>query len=605
MADDVRALADLFAAAEECILLLSASGDIVYANAAAERLFGVRGLCAQSYPALFPAARRPALNAMIALLGASDPVEDSHRELTLQLDAIAKRLSMRMSAARWAGAPLVMVVARDAELVTPAPMSAAQQSALTRSDQLFRALFDSSAFAITITDPKTGRLLEVNRAFERNGVSREQAIGRTTEELGMILPGVQDRFLEQLMTEGSTRIVVLPYVNATGQSGNTLFCASTVTIEGEPLVFSIAFDVTEFQRAQDELRESDSKFRALFDNIVDAMFFVDSAGRFIEVNAAACTQLGYTRDELLDRSALAVLGGNEFDFAEVAQRLRTSGQLSFESMQERKDGSQFPIGMTLAAIEYRGSYAIAGIGRDLSERKQREDELTRINDELMRFAYTVSHDLKSPLVTIKSFLGYLKEDLADQDGERVERDLSHIERAAERMGSLLDDLLELSRVGRKVNPPERVELAQLVREAGEVVAGRLAVAGAELVVDAPGVWLWGDHSRLREVFQNLIDNAVKFARPGVPPRIRVDVDKQGGELVIAVRDNGIGIDPRHRHKLFGLFEKLHAHVEGTGIGLALVKRIVEVHGGRVWVDSEGEGYGTTVCLVLPGTTEEA
>jgi signal transduction histidine kinase len=149
-----------------------------------------------------------------------------------------------------------------------------------------------------------------------------------------------------------------------------------------------------------------------------------------------------------------------------------------------------------------------------------------------------------------------------------------------------------------------VELAQLVRAAGELVAGRLSLAGAELVLDARGVWLWGDRSRLLEVFQNLVDNAVKFSARGVRPRIVVEVKRVHGELVIAVRDNGIGVDPRHQHKLFGLFEKLHPQAEGTGIGLALVKRIVEVHGGRVWIESAGEGCGSAICFVLPGTTEE-
>jgi PAS domain S-box-containing protein len=598
---DVSLLSDLFAATDELIFLLGADGTILYGTPSGERLLGAsRG---DSLPQAFAGPRGVSLDAMVALMSTADPVPGAHRELTLEREGAW--YSLRVSAARWEGRAAVLVNMRDAPRVPPEEL-AVQQRALTRAENLFRALADNDLFGITVADAHTGKYVEVNSTFERStGIAREHALGHSPEELGLIAPGVHDQYLEQLSADGTTKLAILPYVGRHGRTFTWMSCSTMVRLDGTPMVFSISFDVTEFQQAQEELSESDRKFRALFDNMVDAMFFVDSAGRFIEVNPAACAQLGYSRDELLARSALEVLGGNQFDFAEVQNRLRASGQLTFESTQQRRDGSSFPIGMTLAAIEYRGSYAIAGVGRDLSERKQREDELTRINDELMRFAYTVSHDLKSPLVTIKSFLGYLKEDLASHDQERIARDFTHMERAAERMGCLLDDLLELSRIGRKVNPPERVELAPLVRAASELVAGRLATTGAELTLLAPGVWLWGDRSRLLEVFQNLIDNAVKFSAPGMPPQIVITATRQLNELVIAVRDNGIGIDPRYQHKLFGLFEKLHPQAEGTGIGLALVKRIVEVHGGRVWVESDGEGQGTAVCFVLPGTQSDA
>jgi len=250
---------------------------------------------------------------------------------------------------------------------------------------------------------------------------------------------------------------------------------------------------------------------------------------------------------------------------------------------------------------------VIALVRDITERKQREQELLRINDELTRFTYTVSHDLKSPLVTIKSFVGYLKQDIARGDAERIERDLGHIDTAAARMVQLLDDLLELSRVGRKVSPPQRVSVQELVREAKELVAGRIAMNGARIRVAQEPTFLWGDRTRLLEVFQNLLDNAIKFAKPGEKAEVSVELERgaQEGEVVVCVRDRGIGIDPRHQHKLFGLFEKLQADADGTGIGLALVKRIVEVHGGRIWIESAGEGKGTCVRFSLPRATQES
>ncbi|MEY4581409.1 MAG: hypothetical protein RL701_6112, partial [Pseudomonadota bacterium] len=253
---------------------------------------------------------------------------------------------------------------------------------------------------------------------------------------------------------------------------------------------------------------------------------------------------------------------------------------------------------------HTGRARVIALAREITERKLREQELERTNDELTRFAYTISHDLKTPLVTIKSFLGYLVRDLRTGDTATIDRDLHHIKNAAERMDRLLEDLLGLSRVGRKVNPHERLSLKALLHNACELVAGRILETHAQVIEPQQDASLWGDPVRLLEVLQNLLDNAVKFSAHLTAPRVFVEVLQRGDECVIAVRDEGRGIDPRHQHKLFGLFEKLHPEVEGTGIGLALVKRIIDVHGGRVWVESAGEQRGTTVCFTLPHTTQE-
>jgi signal transduction histidine kinase len=234
-------------------------------------------------------------------------------------------------------------------------------------------------------------------------------------------------------------------------------------------------------------------------------------------------------------------------------------------------------------------------------RLQAERDLEDRNAELIRFTYTVSHDLKSPLVTVKSFLGYLGQDLAKQDAANVAKDLGHITKAADKMGKLLDELLDLSRVGRKMNPLVEVPLQELAQEALSLVAGRIAESGAAVEVAKDPVTLFGDRQRLVEVFQNLVDNAVKFMGTQPRPRVDIGVETQGTETVFFVRDNGAGIDPRHKDRLFGLFEKLDPASEGTGMGLALAKRIVEVHGGRIWAESEGLGKGTTFRFTLAKT----
>jgi signal transduction histidine kinase len=221
------------------------------------------------------------------------------------------------------------------------------------------------------------------------------------------------------------------------------------------------------------------------------------------------------------------------------------------------------------------------------------------NAELERFTYTVSHDLKSPLITIRGYLGHLEESAVAGDLERFRADASRIQRATNKMEALLRDLLALSRVGRVRNPDEDVPLASVAHDAADLVRGALVARGVtvEIAPDLPVVR--GDRQRLLEVMQNLIENATKFMGDAARPRIEIGSRPDPSGPVFFVRDNGVGIDPRHRDKVFDLFEKLTPGTEGTGVGLALVKRIIEAHGGRVWVESEGPGRGSTFCFTVP------
>ncbi len=236
---------------------------------------------------------------------------------------------------------------------------------------------------------------------------------------------------------------------------------------------------------------------------------------------------------------------------------------------------------------------------ELAQRQTFIHELESKNAELERFTYTVSHDLKSPLVTITGFIGYLEKDALSGDQERVRGTIRRITTAAQKMQSLLNDLLELSRIGRIMNAPEKTPFEEIVREAVERVRGQLEARQVEVKIQRDLPVVYCDRVRLVEVMQNLIDNSTKYSASQSTPCIEIgSLEDPQGQTVIFVHDNGIGIDSQFHERIFGLFNKLDTHTEGTGIGLTLVKRIIEVHGGKIWVESE-LGKGATFFFTLP------
>ncbi len=250
--------------------------------------------------------------------------------------------------------------------------------------------------------------------------------------------------------------------------------------------------------------------------------------------------------------------------------------------------------------------ALAKAGRELNERKRVEAEhekaireLETKNAELERFTYTVSHDLKSPLITISGFLGLLQADAKSGNTEKFKADLQRINEATEKMQRLLNELLELSRIGRISNPPSNTPFAKIVEDALALTRGRLMAGNIKVAVEKELPTVNGDRPRLVEVLQNLIDNAAKFMGDQPAPQIEIGTRQEGVQQVFFVKDNGIGIHPSYHERIFGLFDKLDPRSEGTGVGLALAKRIVEVHGGRIWVESQGKDKGSMFCFTLP------
>jgi signal transduction histidine kinase len=247
------------------------------------------------------------------------------------------------------------------------------------------------------------------------------------------------------------------------------------------------------------------------------------------------------------------------------------------------------------------------VGKNITERKQAQfqrealiRELEQKNAELERFTYTVSHDLKSPLITIRGFLGHLEKDALNADTVSLKKDINRIKSATSKMEVLLRDLLALSRIGRIVSPPAMVSFTTIAEDAVELLEGaiRQRKMTVEIAPEMPVVNV--DCDRVREAVMNLCENAIKFMGDQPHPKIGIGVRYDRDQPVFFVQDNGIGIDPQYHTKIFNLFEQLDANTEGSGTGLAIVQRIIEVHGGKIWVESVGANQGSTFCFTLPG-----
>lgn len=267
-------------------------------------------------------------------------------------------------------------------------------------------------------------------------------------------------------------------------------------------------------------------------------------------------------------------------------------------------------------VKSRMARLLPAIARELKEantrRLQREAEAQRqelmarleaINSEIERFTYLAFHDLRAPLITIKGFAGALKQDLEAGRHDQVQRDVQRIAGAADKMDEILSDLLEFARIGRVRRPSEDIESQQLALEALQKLEGLIRAKNINVKISSALPRVYGDRVRLREVFENLIENAAKYTSDREQPLIEIGTRWQEDEQIIFVRDNGQGVDPRYHNRIFELFEKLDPNTQGPGIGLALAKRIIEVHGGRIWVESNGEGQGSTFCFALPEKNE--
>jgi PAS domain S-box-containing protein len=439
----------------------------------------------------------------------------------------------------------------------------------------------------------------VNEAWERvTGWKRDVIVGHPQRDFGMwVDPSWRAEVFAKLRATGVADQIELRLRTAGGEILQMRSSLRTCTVGGKPAVVFTLRDVGEQNRQRDALADREHRLSGLNEATFEGVA-VSEGGVILDCNDQLAEIFGYARDEMLGLRVDRI--GTAEETAIVRASIHVGRPAVHRLAGRRKDGTTVPIELRarMRVIDGRNVYFSAV--RDISERVRAEAELERVvgelrasNAEMEQFVYTVSHDLKSPLVTIQGFLGAIAEDVAAGRLDRAKGDLDRIGGAAEKMTALLDDLLELSRIGRIGAPPEPVALHEVVSAARDAALGRLR--GVEVVIGGDLPIVAADRGRLEQVFQNLLENAAKYM--GAQARPRIEILTRGDDVI--VRDNGQGIEPRHLDDVFGLFRKLDPKSEGTGVGLALVRRIVEFHGGRVWAESEGAGRGTTIAIALP------
>ena len=491
------------------------------------------------------------------------------------------------------------------------------------SEDRFRALFEMSRDGIVFVDLE-GHIEEMNQAYlDLVGYGRDEITTHTYQDLTpeKWRAGEAEIIETQVMQRGFSDEYEKEYVRKDGSIAPISLRTILVRdLDGRPIRFmGIVRDITELKEKEEALKASEKRYRGLFDLSHDGVVFVGLDGPIEEANPAYLDMLGYDLDELIGVTyqQLTPARWAEMEAEIVDRQLMSRGYTDeYEKEYIRKEGSIFPVAVRsiLVRDETGTPVRILGVVRDITEQKQAKEalerharDLARSNEELEQFAYVASHDLQEPLRKIRAFGALLADEKRENLDDEGQQYIDFMTDAAARMQTLVSDLLALSRVTTAAQPFEDLALAEVFDTVLSDLSVALDEAGGQVDVAATPT-VEADRTQMEQLFRNLIGNALKFRRPGVAPRVTVDVAAGAERLdaipgpahTIVVTDNGIGFDSSQGGKLFQPFKRLHARhqYEGAGIGLAICEKIVLRHHGRITA-SGTPGEGATFTVTLP------
>jgi PAS domain S-box-containing protein len=377
------------------------------------------------------------------------------------------------------------------------------------------------------------------------------------------------------------------------KDGTTFWANVVITAlrgeEGELIGFSkVTRDLTDRKRAEERLRESEERFRLMVATVKDyAIIMLDTEGKVVSWNAGAERIKGWTATEITGRSFETFYPPEDVEAGKTRYELKMAietGTFEDYGWRVRKDGTRYWANVVITALrDQKGTLrGFSKVTRDITERKRAEEELRKAYEEMESFSYSVSHDLRAPLRSMDGFSDELLFQYKDKLDDRAKDYLARIRQSAQRMGRLIDDLLNLSRLGRAKLVREHVDLTEIARKIHAELQRAEPARKVDFIV-APKMMVYADADLIRVVLENLIGNAWKYTSHHPQARIEVGVAYQHGVPSWFVRDDGAGFDMQHHAKLFGAFQRLHSidRFAGTGIGLASVKRIIHRHGGEV------------------------
>ena len=493
------------------------------------------------------------------------------------------------------------------------------------SERRYRTMLEDMEDAYSEID-LAGNFTFVNNSVCRDlGYSREELIGMnyksfiSEEDIEPVFRAFNEVYRTGMPNKG------FPW-KSTRKDGSHGFAESSISLlrngKGEVIGFrSVGRDVTERKQAEEALRQSEEKYRTVLDEIGDAYFEVDLRGTFTFVNDQMTQHLLYSKEELLGMNYKTFTAEEEIKnvYAAYNQVYRTGEpRLSFGHKVIRKDGTRRFSDVSISPLKNaKGEiFGFRGISRDITARQRLEEEresllqeirkinrkLEEANKELQDFVYIASHDLREPLRKISSFGTLLQDSLKRKLNEDQQENFEFMIGGAQRMQDMIDALLTYSRLTTKAKPPEWVDLNKVIEDLKKFeLATLLDETRGVIHVPKPLPSVQADPSQIHQLFQNLIGNGLKFHREGISPKITIRAHELENDMIrIEVEDSGIGIDEKYHGKLFTMFKRIHSRdqYEGTGIGLASCKKIVERHGGNIGVKST-LGKGSTFWFMLP------